>query len=171
MDKAREICVEMLEQRGYELLEDDQERIIFVKPDGNQVVAFFSDLPKFNVKNIQVYIAIMNELEIFHAVIVYKDGVTAFTKKAVDQSLEMRFELFAVENLQYNITKHRLQPKFERLEEKEAENFKKEFGIRFGTMRNDDPIALFYDYNKGDVIRITRDNSGNKSITYRIVKG
>ncbi len=170
MEQARKICLEMLSQRGYELVDNDPERIISVKPDGKQVVTFFSDLPKFNVKNIQVYIAIMNELQIFHAIIVYKDGVTAFTKKAVDQSLEMRFELFAVENLQYNITKHRLQPRFERLSNEDADNFKKEFGLRFATLRHDDPIALFYDYNKGDVIRIIRNN-GNKFITYRIVKG
>ena len=170
MEQARKICLEMLSQRGYELIDNDPERIISVKQDGKLVVTFFSDLPKFNVKNIQVYIAIMNELQIFHAIIVYKDGVTAFTKKAVDQSLEMRFELFAVENLQYNITKHRLQPRFERLSNEDADNFKKEFGLRFATLRHDDPIALFYDYNKGDVIRIIRNN-GNKFITYRIVKG
>ena len=112
----------------------------------------------------------MNELEIFHSIIIYKDGVTSFTKKTIDQSLEMYFELFSVDDLQYNITKHELQPKFERLPEKEAIDFKKQFGLKFGIMKSDDPIALFYDYKKGDVIRITRNSSKTPYITYRIVK-
>lgn len=169
MEQARKICLEMLKQRDYEVIEDEDDRIIALKPDGNQMIVFFANHPKFNVKNIQIYITVMNELHIFHAIIVYKDGVTAFTKKAVDQSLEMRFELFDMENLQFNITKHRLQPKFERLSDEDAENFKKEFGLKFPSLRHDDPIALFYDYNKGNVIRITRYHGG-KSISYRIVK-
>ena len=110
----------------------------------------------------------MDEMDIFHAIIVYKDGVTSFTKKAIEQSLEMVFELFAVEDLQYNITKHRLQPKFECLSENEAVKFKKEFGIRFPALRKDDPIVRFYFFQKGDIIKVTRPNN---SIIYRIVKG
>ena len=62
----------------------------------------------------------MDDLQIFHAIIVYKESITAFTKKAIEQSLEMTFELFAIEDLQYNITKHVLQPKFECLTEEES---------------------------------------------------
>jgi DNA-directed RNA polymerase I, II, and III subunit RPABC1 len=171
MERAHEVCLEMLEQRDYSIIEDEPDRIIALKPDNKQMIVFFSESPKFNVKNIQVYISVMNELEIFHSIIIYKDGVTSFTKKTIDQSLEMYFELFSVEDLQYNITKHVLQPKFERLPEKEAANFKKQFGLKFGIMKSDDPIALFYDYKKGDVIRITRNSSKTPYITYRIVKG
>ena len=171
MERAHEICLEMLEQREYSIIEDEPDRIIALKPDNKQMIVFFSDSPKFNVKNIQVYISVMNELEIFHSIIIYKDGVTSFTKKTIDQSLEMYFELFSVDDLQYNITKHVLQPKFERLPEKEATDFKKQFGLKFGIMKSDDPISLFYDYKKGDVIRITRNSSKTPYITYRIVKG
>ena len=173
MEKAHQVCLEMLEQREYSIIEDEPDRIIALKPNNKQMIVFFSDTPKFNVKNIQVYISIMNDLEIFHAIIIYQDGVTSFTKKTIDQSLEMYFELFAVEDLQYNITKHSLQPTFERLPPKDATQFKKDFGLKFGTMKSDDPISLFYDYTKGDVIRISRQSKHSKTpyITYRIVKG
>ena len=56
--------------------------------------------------------------------------------------------MFAEEDLQYNITKHRLQPTFERIEDKEAEEFKQKYGMKFGTLRLDRPIARFYDYKR-----------------------
>ena len=168
MMKAHTICLEMLNQRNYVIIENETDNIIALKPDGNQMIVFFSDTPKFNVKNIQIYINSMNELEIFHAIIVYKEGVTSFTKKAIEQSVEMKFELFAEEDLQYNITKHRLQPMFERLSEEEAHEFKKLHGTNFAIIRKDDPIAKFYYYQRGDIIKIIRKNN---YITYRIVKG
>ena len=79
----------------------------------------------------------------------------------------MRVELFALEDLQYNITKHRLQPKFECLSDKDADDFKKKYGVKFGTLRLDRPIACFYDYKRGDVIRIIRSDG---YISYRIVR-
>ena len=168
MNQAYNICLELLQQRDYDIINKESDKIIAIKPDGNQMVTFFADIPKFNVKNIQTYISVMDEMSIFHAIIVYKEGVTSFTKKAIEQSLEMIFELFAVADLQYNITKHRLQPKFECLSEQETTKFKQEFGVRFPALRREDPIVRFYFFQKGDVIRVTR---ANKSIIYRIVKG
>jgi DNA-directed RNA polymerase I, II, and III subunit RPABC1 len=168
MERARATCLEILSQRDYTISDQDDDRIIAIKPDGNEMVVFFSDVPKFNVKNIQSYITSMDEMSIFHTIIVYKDGVTAFTRKAIEQSLEMTFELFSVDDLQYNITKHRLQPRFERLSEEEATKFKETYGVQFGTMKRDDPISNFYAYQRGDVIKVTRANG---YVNYRIVKG
>ena len=168
MKRAYNTCLEMLGQRNYEIINKEEDQIVALKPDGNQVIVFLSDSLKFNVKNIQMYITIMDEMQIFHAIIVYKESITAFTKKAIEQSLEMTFELFAVEDLQYNITKHVLQPKFQCLTTEESTKFKKQYGNRFPTLRRDDPISRFYGYNKGDVIKITRPNN---YISYSIVKG
>ena len=168
MERAYNTCLEMMKQRNYEIINKEEDQIVALKPDGNQIIVFLSDSLKFNVKNIQMYISIMDEMQIFHAIIVYKETITAFTKKAIEQSLEMTFELFAVEDLQYNITKHILQPKFECLPTEESTNFKKQYGNRFPTLRRDDPISRFYGYNKGDVIKITRPNN---YISYSIVKG
>ena len=171
MDSSYQTCLEMIQQRGYKITEqEDSSRILATKPDGKPMAVFFTDVPKFNVKNVQVYISAMNDMGIYHAIIVYKDSVTAFTRKAVTKSLEMKLELFAEEDLQYNITKHRLQPAFEKLPAADAEEFKKKYGIKFGIMRSEDPIARFYDFNKGDVIRVTRGKTRN-FVTYRLVKG
>ncbi len=171
MDVPYQTCLEMLQQREYKITKrDDPTRILAMKPDGTQMAVFFTDVSKFNVKNAQVCIAEMNDMDIFHSIIVYKDSVTAFTRKAISKSIEMKIELFAEKDLQYNITKHRLQPIFEKLPDEEAEAFKKKFGVKFGVMRSDDPISRFYAYNRGDVIRVTRGET-IKFVTYRLVRG
>ena len=169
MERAHKTCLEMLRQRKYIIIEETDVQILARKPDGLLIVAFFTDIPKFNVKSIQIFIATMNKMNVFHAIIVYKDGVTAFTRKTIAQSLEMKFELFAEQDLQYDITKHTLQPKFERLTAKENEQFKKKYGLKFGIMCNQDPIARYYNYCKEDIIRIIRGDT-NKFVTYRIVQ-
>ena len=168
--RAYEICLEMLQQRGYDIIDQDKEnlRVTALKHDGNQMMVFFNNAPKFDAKSLKETIAMMNEIGITHSLVVYREGVTAATKNTLNQSLEMRIELFAEEDLQFNITKHRLQPKFERMEEKEGDVFKKKYGIKFGTLRVDRPISRFYDYKRGDVIRITRPGG---YVNFRIVKG
>ena len=167
MEQSYDICLEMLQQRKYIVREKDNSRILATKPDGLPMVVFFTDVPKFNVKNIQALITEMNKMGVFHAIVVYKD-ITPFTKKVTSKSEEL-FELFAEEDLKYNITKHNLQPRFERLPKKEAEDFKKRHGTKFGTMKTEDPIARFYGYKIGDIIRIIRGGE-NKSISYRVVR-
>ena len=53
MDKAYEICIEMFEQRGYDIIEKDDDQILAIKKDGKQICAFMANTPKFNVERIQ----------------------------------------------------------------------------------------------------------------------
>lgn len=166
---AFEICIEMLEQRGYDVVLKDKEDLSIqaIKPDGDKMMVIFNSLPKFDSKSMKEVISIMSECGVNHSLVIYEDDITAATKNSLSQTNEMRVELFSEEDLQYNITKHRLQPKFERLSNEKGEEIKKEYGSKFGTLRIDKPISQFYDYEKGDVIKITRSGG---YVTYRIVR-
>lgn len=166
MNIALQTCLEMFQQRGYNIIDHDDDRINAIKQDGNLICAFMADTPKFNVVRVQEYIAFMNELGTHHGVIVYKDNATPMAKKVVDNSQDIIIELFTEEELQYNITKHRLVPKHERLPAEEAIVFKKRFGTKFPVILRTDAISRFYGYNKGDIIKINRTDG----IIYRIVK-
>ena len=168
MEKAQQICLEMFIQRGYSIVEQDEDRITAVKQDGNQICAFMANTPKFNVERVQEYISLMNELDVRHSIVVYKETATPMAKKVVSSSNEMIIELFTEEELQYNITKHILVPLHEKLSDEEAIIFKKNYGIKFATLLKSDPISRFYGYSRGDIIKITRKGG---YITYRIVKG
>lgn len=169
-ERAFDICLEMLQQRDYEIMEEEKDilRIVALKPDGQQMCVIFNLAPKFDTKSMKEIISIMNELEVIHSLVVYRDSITPATKSTLSQISDIIIELFAEEDLQYNITKHYLQPKFERLVDEESEEFKKKYGVKFGILRSDRPIARFYNYQKGDVIRIIRKDG---YISYRIVKG
>jgi len=167
-ERAEQTCIEMLSQRGYtDISKNGDEYFLALKPDGNQVALIFYNLAKFDTKGMKETISLMNEIEVNHIIVVYKEDVTPATKTLLSHSEDREFELFAEEDLQYNITKHRLQPKFERMPECDAEQFIKKYGLKFGTLRVDRPISRFYNYKRGDVIRITRSCG---YINYRIVR-
>ncbi len=78
-----------------------------------------------------------------------------------------------------NITKYHLQPLFNKLLDEEAKDFKKKYikckienGKKiilqsFPSMSKSDPIARFFKYQSGDVIKITNKDG---FVSYRIVK-
>ncbi len=167
--KAFEICIEMLLQREYEILHLDEETfsISATKPNGEQVSVYFNSAPKFDTKSMKEVIFMMEQEGIDHAIVVYKDNITAATSNVLSQTIDIKIELFAEEDLQINITKHRLQPIFTKLSEEESIEFKKNFGLKFPSLRHDKPISKFYDFQKGDIIQIKRlDNT----YAFRIVR-
>ena len=170
MEKVHEICIEMLEQRNYIISEYDDTQIIAIKPDGCYVCVFLINIDKFNTSCIQEYVNILNKIEIKHGIIIYKDVITSVAKKLIETMTELKIELFNMNELMFNITKHRLQPKFELLEEELYKSYKKQYGSTFLVMLKSDPIARFYGYEKNSIIKITRNDNGIKTISFRIVR-
>jgi DNA-directed RNA polymerase I, II, and III subunit RPABC1 len=171
MEKAYEICIEMIEQRGYKIVDSDNERILAVKADNSQMCVFVVPSHKFNVETIQEYISMMKKMNLSHCIIVIKDNATPIAKKIIDESPDLDIELFYVDELQYNITKHYLVPKHELAYKKGTADytaFKKKFmADNFPVILKSDVVSRFYAFQKGDIIKITRPNG---LITYRIVK-
>ena len=162
-------CIEMLEQREYEIVDSDPEQLTIsaLKPNNAQVSVYFNNAPKFDTKSMKEVISMMEEEGIDHSIVIYKDNITAATAAVLEQTVDLKIELFAEEDLQINITKHRLQPTFNKLSTDDATLFKKEYGTKFPTLRHNQPISKFYNYEKGDVIKIKRQNN---TIIYRIVR-
>ena len=166
VNKAYDICMEMFLQRDYDIVEQDDERILAIKEDGSQICAFIPKLmTKFNVECIQQYISMLKKMDIYHCVIIYKDSATPIAKKVVEDSCEILIELFNEEEMQYNITKHNLVP-LHKLKYKKNSKECIEFS-KYPVILKTDPVARFYGFKKGDVIEITRPNG---YITHRIVK-
>ena len=169
MDKATQTLSEMIVQREYKIIEQDDDKIIGVDRKGKGIVAFLGLVQKFSIDRAKEFISVLHKMEIYHGIIVYNDCVTPQGKKVITNSVEIKLELFSLDELQYNITKHRLVPKHVRLKPKKAIAFKKKFGLKFPAILTHDPIARFYNYKRGDIIEIHR--LGGEYITHRIVKG
>lgn len=169
--KAFDTCLEMIQQRGYKILDTDEDRILAMKPNKTQMCVFITTACKFNVESIQEFISMMHKMSIKHSIIVYRETATHVAKKIIEESKDMDIELFHVDDLQYNITKHYLVPEHTIAFRKGTtgyNDFKKKFNAdKFPTLLSSDPVARFYHYSKGDIIRVKRVDG---YITYRIVK-
>ena len=88
-------------------------------------------------------------------------------KKLIENSFDVKIELFKLDEVQFNITTHILVPIHIKLTDVDATKFKDLYGIKFPTILKTDPIARFYNYQKGDVIKIVRSS---EYVTYRICK-
>jgi len=90
-------------------------------------------------------------------IIVSLEGPTAFTKKEAENNYP-NIQFFLFQQLCVNITKHALVPKHECLGPTERSNMK----IRvfhdeeWPKLYTSDPIAQYYNYKAGDLIKITR---------------
>jgi DNA-directed RNA polymerase I, II, and III subunit RPABC1 len=169
MLKAYQICLEMVLQRNYTIIDKDDERILALKPDGFKMCVFTTNSSKFNVETIHEYISMMKKMDINHSIIVYQDTATPVAKKIIEESTELNIELFHVDELQYNITKHSLVPRHQIMYKKNTvgcSNFKKKYSSKFPLLQKNDPVARFYGFDTGDIIKITRDDG----VMFRIVK-
>lgn len=170
---AKKICFEMLEQRGYtNIIEDDisEELKIYADNSDKKIVIFFCYIPKLNKQKYQEYLEFMDTNQFYHSIIVYRESVTPEVKKCIDiiQQESIYIELFCIKDMQCNITKHVLQPIFKRINQKEMDTIKTQFGLKFPCIKKDDPIAKFYDFRKGELIEVINKITG--IVEYRIIK-
>ena len=192
IEKIKNNCIQMLNQRGYSIINDKNiilnykedniddnktqnieninniyDNILALKKNGDNIIVFFIKNTSFDTKGIREILSIMNSNKINHSVVVYKEKVTPVTLGIIEQIEDMKIELFSENELQFNITKHRLQPIFEKISLEDSKNIINKLGTRLPILKKDGPISRFYDYDRGDVIRVIRKNG---YITYRIVK-
>ena len=159
MEKAYEICQEMFIQRNYEIVDSDEDRILAIKEDGNQICAFFT-VHKFNIDRLQEYIKMLKDMDCWHCVIVFKENATPVAKKIVLDSKEMIIELFEQDEMQYNLTKHELVPKHEKIkiDDSNRAQFGKFIVDKLPIISKNDAVSRFYGFKKDDIIKITRKN-------------
>lgn len=166
-EAVRETLLEMLIQRGYTDISHNDEGDIICKKEKGAITVFFNSTPKVNNDRIQEYISKMRPTGVKHAIVIFIDSVTPAAQKVVDEMQDLRIELFCSKSLRFNITKHRLVPRHTLLTKVEMKIFKEEFGIKIPILLYNDPIARFYDFQRGDIVKVERLNG---FICYRIVK-
>lgn len=167
VSKAYAVCLEMMAQRTYTVVQQKPRCITAKDNDGELVVAYFVDCEKYRSKTNKEYLMLMHDMGTRHGIIIYSGSVTTATYKEIHHLKDCEVELFALEDLQYNITKHRLQPLFERLTPSASAVFKTMHGTQCAIMRVNDPVARFYHYRAGDIVRVIR--GPERYVSYRVV--
>lgn len=167
-------CKEMLLQRGYTNIQtnppmtedDDSDKIIATK-DGKNICIYTTIFPTIGVDKLKSYIGSLNKMKITHGIVIYSKSITPPAKKLISERTKYKIEVFKDTELKYNITKHRLVPQHILLNPTETKKFKKQHSIKFSSMYTSDPVARFYNYKPGNIIKILRKDG---SIGYRVIK-
>jgi DNA-directed RNA polymerase I, II, and III subunit RPABC1 len=162
------VCEEMLKERGYTIQKieetNDIVKIFFLNELGEKSILSinYSKLDVNSLKNEMVYVSRNN---IKHCIFVYSN-VTSYSYNIKNFYKNIKIEIFKIHELNFNITKHFLVPKHEKLNNTEKMEFIHKWGEKIPQMLVDDPISKFYYYKKNDIIKITRKTG---YVTYRIV--
>ena len=93
--------------------------------------------------------------------------ITSSAKKVISNLPTITFELFALDDLQYNITNHIYARPHIKLTPSEYAEFVQKMGQDIPVLQKNDPMCRFYNFDKGDIIKIIRKND---FVSYRIVK-
>jgi DNA-directed RNA polymerase I, II, and III subunit RPABC1 len=125
------------------------------------ITVFFILNVKLNIDIIRPFFLFIDTNQIRHVFIVHSDEMTVSARKILS-NINARIELFSVVDLQYNPTKHDLVPRHTRVSREGVKEIDK-----FPTLRIHDPIARYYGYSSGDLIRIERKN---RTIYFRVVR-
>lgn len=169
IERVTTICFEMLSQRGYKEINKVEDFIIeATKQNDDKICVILSNIITLGVERMKEYITYMEKFKYKHGIIVYISITPKSTKIIENENIANKIiELFFHKELMFNITNHIRVPKHIRLNKEETIKFKQLYDTNFAGLKTTDPMAKFYNYNKGDIIKIIQ---ANQFVTFSIVR-
>jgi DNA-directed RNA polymerase I, II, and III subunit RPABC1 len=186
--------MEMLEDRGFEVSEEDKnmnyedftnrldENAIQLvathrtNPVKMAYVAFILDSKSFSKKDLVALKALMDEKYPTNevTVIIVQDKQTPQIAKELLNDEYKLYEIFSMKNLMFNITHHEIVPRHILLNQEEVEMILKQYQTtraQLPKLLTTDPVAKYYGMKAGDVCKIIRQSPmTGESYYYRILK-
>jgi len=164
---------ELFKNRGYTLKEckylDDFKMHVYsgIDEEGKKVILLFNLTPKFNVRTAEICIDYIQENGGSRSIIVYKDVITCFARKVLDNLSLNLVEHFHCKELEINILTHVMQPrKFIKVIGDEASFILEKWGKNLPKMYTSDPVSRYLSFKDGDLIEIHRKDD---TVVYRKV--
>ena len=192
--RVRKTTMEMLEDRGYEVSEEDknmnyedftnrlEENAIQLiathrmNPVKMVYVAFILDAKSFSKKDLVALKALMDEKYPTNevTVIIVQDKQTPQIAKELLNDEYKLYEIFSRKNLMFNITHHEIVPRHILLNQEEVDMILKQYQTtraQLPKLLTTDPVAKYYGMKAGDVCKIIRQSPmTGESYYYRILK-
>ena len=157
-------------------VDDHYNLIIVARKNGKKkLIVFFPIDPKLGVKPIRDIVAYMETHKCKHAIIVYKESITPFAVKEIedDISKKVNIEQFKLEALLYNVTHNDLVPKHVVLTKHERDAYLSKHNLvadKLPKIFTSDPVVQYYGLKRGQMVKIERFSpEGHAYFYYRIV--
>jgi len=193
--KVYETTLEMLQDRGYKLKEEDKE-LNYVnfsnRLEGNKInitaykdeselngiyVNYILNSKTFNKKDLQNLRTFIDEnypTKKMTVLIIVQDKPTPQIAKELLNDEYNLYEIFLTKMLMFNITHHHIVPKHTILNEEDSKKILDSFDAtknQLPKLLSTDPVAKYYGMKSGDICKIIRNSPmTGESIYYRIVK-
>ena len=97
-------CIEMINQRGYNIDNINDDVIMCTKQNGKKLWLFLNIIQKFNVNKYQEYITVSYKNNIKHIIII-ANKITPNIRKIIknNTNLDVKIETFYEDEMKYNI--------------------------------------------------------------------
>lgn len=140
----------------------------------DRLFVFFPDDPKIGIKQVQGFVAKMDVDKVHRAIVVVRVGLTPSAKQAMkDVSPTYILEDFLESEMLINITEHELVPQHILLTLEEKEELFSRYKLKENQLMKmlaTDPVARYYGYKRGQVIKIIRkSDTAGRYVTHRLV--
>lgn len=159
---------EMFSQRGYEYVTEtnDFEHVVRVaKHSKGKVYVFSNFIEKISVNLFKECLSFLDQNNSTHCIVITSEGITPCVKKIIDNSYNVRIEVFSEDELGYNVTKHSLVPKHELASQSELAELKKHLP-NLPIILSKDPVVKFLGFEKKQVVKVTRKSG---AVVFRII--
>ena len=153
--------------------------IFQVKVNNNMKVIYHMK-SKFMKQELKKFMTSLDDDEdLKHILFIFKEKINNNNDKNIQDLLDdpkyttrLTYEVFPIQNLLFNISRHSFVPKHEILSSEEALDIQKRYAIKnksqFPIILKTDPVARYYDIKAGQLVNITRASTATgENITYR----
>mgnify|MGYP001033592215 FL=1 len=197
--RVRRTVLQMLDARGYVVLEEDlaaseadfarhldtvagdtpRDKMALLlshrdDPAKSIMVNFVPD-EKINVQVLEKYHLRMKDADVKHGILIIPGTITSHGMKILShfEQSGYRMEIFKEDELMVNITEHDLVPKHTPLSQEEKVQLLSKYKLRetqLPRIMQVDPVAKFFGLVKGQIVKITRHSeTAGRYVTYRVV--
>lgn len=140
----------------------------------DKMIIFFPDEAKIGVKAVQQFVAKMEADTIGRAIVIVRMGLTPSAKQAMREvGPAYIIEDFLESEMLINITEHELVPQHILLTTEEKEELFSRYKLKDSQLMKmlaTDPVARYYGYKRGQVIKIIRkSDTAGRYVTHRLV--
>lgn len=135
--------------------------LVYVQPDGTKGCVYWPKDPKIGVESVKYFTSLSEKNNMNAFILVVTESITTQSRKDIEENIKYVYnaEYFYLEKLLINITKHKFVPKHIRLSEEERDKIVAQYntGIEnFPQILDTDPIARYYNFKPGELIKIER---------------